>query len=278
MSLPEYSLTTEKQSYHHHEVLASDDKDLKAFDKPMFFSTPPHPLSVTSCFEPPSMRPGATLHISAHGVGLLRFPLPSSELEIPIFHDDGSLAYTSIRGKRSSGNAVLSHSKLGNVVSTTYSCGPGRAPVLRLLHGASGSNGDEGQIKIRGKWPSRSVWFEDVEGRVFSWGYDRTKDSNAKKVNTMVLRQQELSGCGGCCARRLGKTVALLIRSEETRAPGSSRSSAGNGGQLILDQDAASHLDEAVIVATCLVMLKKEVDRRRRMQTAVMVGVVAGAA
>jgi len=54
-----------------------------------------------------------------------------------------------------------------------------------------------------------------------------------------------------------------LWRTSGTRAQGTSRCTAGNGGQLILDQEATSHVDEALIIATCLVMLKKEIDRRR---------------
>lgn len=273
MSLPEYSIPTEKQSSDDHKVSYLDEKDPKVFASPATLSSPVV-FNGTPFLEPFKMRPGTTLYISARGIGLLRFPLPSSELEIPVFRNDGSLAYTSVREKRCSGNAILSHPALGILVSTTYSCGPRRAPVLKLLHGSNASDSDERSIKVYTKWTSRSVWFEDAEGRVFGWRYERTKDAAGKKVNILALEQQEDSKPG---REESGKTIAVLVRGDDRRTPGSRRSSAGNGGQLTLDQEATRHLDEALIVATCLMMLKRELDRRRCGQTAVIVAVAAGA-
>ncbi|KAH7040497.1 uncharacterized protein B0I36DRAFT_379458 [Microdochium trichocladiopsis] len=97
------------------------------------------------------------------------------------------------------------------------------------------------------------------------------------------------------------QVVALLVRSEELRSPGSSASSAGNGGRLFIDLrsfegcgdndggqaghafDASNtvsieesqgdmdsrgdkELGQRMVVTTALVMLKREVDRRRAMQ------------
>lgn len=73
-----------------------------------------------------------------------------------------------------------------------------------------------------------------------------------------------------------GTVLAQLIRGDATRTPGSKSCSAGNGGQLVLDQDAAAALDEPLIVATCLMMLKKEIDRRRAIQMALMVSIASG--
>lgn len=59
------------------------------------------------------------------------------------------------------------------------------------------------------------------------------------------------------------KRVAALIRNDETRTPGSKSCYAGNGGKLILGEDvgAKDGLSEALVLASCLLMLKKEIDR-----------------
>ncbi|KAK0106853.1 hypothetical protein ONS95_003575 [Cadophora gregata] len=85
--------------------------------------------------------------------------------------------------------------------------------------------------------------------------------------------------------------VAQLIRSEETRTPGSRGSSAGNGGRLecclervmgegvgvgdvkgtgVGEEEREVLVDEVTVVVTCMVMLKKEIDRLRGAQIAVM--------
>ncbi|AEO71682.1 6aceb237-a33e-4520-a008-8514f1a36584 [Thermothielavioides terrestris] len=80
-------------------------------------------------------------------------------------------------------------------------------------------------------------------------------------------------------------TVAHFVRGAATRTAGSSVASAGNGGRLVLDlglwgegeecgggEDAKVAREMAVVMAvtTCLVMLKREVDRRRAQQMATM--------
>lgn len=90
--------------------------------------------------------------------------------------------------------------------------------------------------------------------------------------------------------------VAHLLRGPSFRTPGSSASSAGNGGRLVIDELALlsgysgngtvgdgeqegiqegkedREMGIAMVVTTCLVMLKREVDRRRAQQIAIMAG------
>lgn len=68
------------------------------------------------------------------------------------------------------------------------------------------------------------------------------------------------------------KLLAALVRTEDTRTPGTRKSDAGNGGLLVLDEDATKLMNEETIVATCLMMLKKEIDRQRMVQIALMTG------
>lgn len=88
--------------------------------------------------------------------------------------------------------------------------------------------------------------------------------------------------------------VARFIRGAGYRTPGSSASSAGNGGRLVVDLSlwgggggdgdgekeggGKGERDMALVmvVTTCLLMLKREVDRRRAQQMAVMAGIIAG--
>lgn len=211
--------------------------------------------------DDPAFTPGSIFHIHAAGIPVFRLPLPSSELEINVFHNDGSLAYTSTREKRCSGNAILSHPKLGELVSTTYFFGPGRDPEIRLIQSG---NTDQPVFKVKGQWTSRSITLTDNEGKAFTWSYTNVKEPSGKKAHVLVLRKKE--------GKSDGKVLAQLIRGEETRTPGSKPSTAGNGGQLVLDQDAPSAMDESLIIATCLMMLKKEIDRRRSTQYAMLAG------
>jgi hypothetical protein len=72
--------------------------------------------------------------------------------------------------------------------------------------------------------------------------------------------------------------IAQLVRNAAFRSPGSSRSSAGNGGRLMLDlrmfdddeKGARRERVEWLVVTTAVSMLKREVDRRRAQQAAAL--------
>jgi hypothetical protein len=236
--------------------------------------------------------PGSSFHIAARGIGPIRFPLPSSELEIDIYNPDGTVAYTSTRSRMSKGDCVLATPEKGDLLSTNYFFGPNKQPIFRELSGAeysspvNGTEGpkDEGLFSIKSKWTSRTInLLHHPSNRTFEWSYDKLKTSDGKKANLLVLRLKDNKDAtevkaSDSSSNKKGKVLAQLIRSEATRTPGSKSCSAGNGGQLVLDQDAAAVLDEPLIVATCLMMLKKEIDRRRAVQIAVLIGVVNGGA
>jgi hypothetical protein len=245
-----------------HELPSSTEKDADVTIKSGSASTFSDASHAATLVDASSFHPGKILHIAQRGIGTLRLPVPSSELVTDIFHEDGSVAYTSTRAKKSSGSAVLSHPKLGDLVSTTYFWGPRRPPILKLLEGQDGAD----TVTVNGKCISRTINFTTPDGRVFEWSYACAKDTNGKKVNIIALREKET-----------GKILAQLNRGEGTRTEGTSKCTAGNGGQLILDQEATSHVDEALIVATCLMMLKKEIDRRRGIQMAAILAVASGA-
>jgi len=264
----------------------SDNKEVdivteKALEEDRIRRSTESALSDATTLKPfeddPSFQPSHVFRLDAQGVGLLRLPLPPRQLEIPIYGADGSLVYMSRRSKRCSGDCVLSHPQLGDLLSTTFYFGPSRDPVIRFLQSTDGyqegyhndkKHPDATSVAVSGRWSSRTTSFTTPDGRAFKWSYAKRRDSNGRRVNLIILRRKQDHGNG--------KILAQLVRSDETRTPGSSRSTAGNGGVLLVDQEAWKLLDEALIIATCLIMLKKEIDRRRTVQMAVMAGIAAG--
>jgi hypothetical protein len=244
-----------------------------------------------------SFHPTRHLQIDARGVGFFRrvpipLPLPDSQLEIPIFdRDSGSLMYTSTRSKMHSGDAILRDARDSSgggreAFRTKYLFGPGRDPVLYRLplpssHPAfvnddsTGIIPAESKITTTSQWTSRAISFpvpahNKRTARTFEWTYGKHKDPHTgKRVNLLVLRYKPDFS-------KDEKILAELIRSEETRPRGSTRVTAGNGGLLRIDQDAEQYLDESLVVATCLIMLKREVDRRRMCQTMMITAAVGG--
>ncbi|KAJ5375850.1 hypothetical protein N7517_007856 [Penicillium concentricum] len=209
-----------------------------------------------------SIRSNSTLSI-----GAFCLPLPSRQTEIFVYNPDGTEAYVSTRDKRSSGNAILSHPKRENLIRTEYFFGPSRDPVVHLLQPSSDI---PEQVIVAGKWTSRTMRFGMPGGKQFEWEYAKEKRADGQKVNLIVFHVVEEKGKS---KETQGHRIAQLVRGVDSRTPGTSRSSAGNGGELQIDEAALQslELDEAVIVVTCLMMLK-EIDRRRMIQFAMIAG------
>ncbi|KAH8657681.1 hypothetical protein BX600DRAFT_551984 [Xylariales sp. PMI_506] len=71
--------------------------------------------------------------------------------------------------------------------------------------------------------------------------------------------------------------IAQLVRNDELRTPGTTKNTAGNGGRLMIDLgdwnkgNGCELKDvETFIIASCIGMLKKEVDRMRGNQVAMI--------
>ncbi|KAH8703127.1 hypothetical protein BGW36DRAFT_83179 [Talaromyces proteolyticus] len=226
--------------------------------------------------------PGRSFQIDARGIGLFRFPIPMPvpdfQMEIPIFDhtNNDRIAYVSRRSRLHSGDAVLSDTRTeAELVETKYFFGPGRDPILHVYSSLNEdclSSASKYTVPIIAKWTSRTIKFtvprhDKHPESEFEWSYGKRRDTETgNRTNLIVLRHQTLApgeddetnhGNGK------GKIIAEFGRSKETRTAGSTCSTAGNGGLLIIDRVADEYLDEAVVVATCLVMLKREIDRRR---------------
>ncbi|KAL2073852.1 hypothetical protein VTL71DRAFT_11178 [Oculimacula yallundae] len=123
---------------------------------------------------------------------------------------------------------------------------------------------------------TRTVQFTSPRYGTFEWRYCSRKEkaafpSTSTSVssapnNLLVLEKIFKNGHG----KEIGRLrVAQLIRNDETRTPGTKRSSAGNGGRLEMclsrggdDGEDEVLIDEVTVVATVLVMLKKEIDKQ----------------
>lgn len=216
--------------------------------------------------SPSSFYPSRTLKVNALGIRALRLPVPPSQKEIIVTHPDGTEAYVSTRDKRWSGNCRLSRPETGSLIETEYFFGPKRDPVLRLLQSSSFL---PEQVKLTGRWASRTMSFTSPKGIEFEWKYAKTRHPDGTKVNLIILQTADDRN-----DEKEARRIAQLARDRGTRTPGTSKCTAGNGGELQIDDGAlnAFDLDEPIVVATCLVMLKREIDRRRMIQCAVIGG------
>ena len=273
-------------AYDFHDLPASDRKELLTSDARSLNSSTSDTTTVSNAHE---FQPTRILLIGARGIRFVRLPLPSGQLEIPITDSEGQVVYTSTRAKKSSGNAILSNADGTPLLSSEYNFGPGKEPKIRVL---DGSAGDGAEIVTKGKWTSRRQEFVLPNERgTFTWRYTRERDAFAsaaegkdKKRTHLVLEVSappQMSTSPQEPQKKKEKVqirrVAELIRNTQTRAPGTSSSDAGNGGELRFDAVFCESvgLREEVVVASLLMMLKKEIDRRRVVQAMIIAGLVS---
>ncbi|KAK1750003.1 hypothetical protein QBC47DRAFT_128042 [Echria macrotheca] len=113
-----------------------------------------------------------------------------------------------------------------------------------------------------------------------------TTTSHKPPNSLLIMEKITTVATAGGGKETIKRTVAHLIRGEGTRARGSKSSCAGNGGLLCIDlggfgfdgRDGDGEEKEmgiVMVVTTVLVMLKREVDRRRAQQVAVMAAVLS---
>jgi hypothetical protein len=255
-----------------------------------------------------SFYPSVRLQIETAGIGLFRLPLPPRNIPIPVYAVDedgqtGGVTYESIRPTRGSGNCVLYRRDGGQggsaVCATTYRFGPNRPPIIQLLadgyvpgsdddnNGSNNSSKNPEGFEVHGKGiATRAVSIRTSMG-TFQWRYASRAERKAfqgpyqEVPNSLLVMDRvhsvALAGNRKSSEERL-RTVAVLVRGESTRTRGTGSSSAGNGGRLMVDLRDYAAADakgeaaqmEAFVVASCLVMLKREVDRRR-LQQAMMI-------
>ncbi|KAK5173824.1 uncharacterized protein LTR77_002505 [Saxophila tyrrhenica] len=294
----------------HHSTEEDEKQDSKSLSSNSSTDTLPPPYSgQTNSASPTDLTspvpellpsPGKILTIQARGMKNV-FCSPS-ELILPIFSGTDITVeplYTSTRPSKRKNNAVLSHSQRGDIISTTYRFGPGREPKVRYLQSqsqqqtfandvkrAESSDSDddaEGPLALEvdsGHLFKHTVTLTSTPeaSRRFKWKYTRTPtEPEGKKKRVLALYAE--GGPESSSSSRSGddwEAIAVLVRTESTRTEGTSKWGWGNGGQLFFSHNAAEHMEEGLLVATCIMMMKKEVDRGRGTQGAMIAGAMGG--
>lgn len=116
---------------------------------------------------------------------------------------------------------------------------------------------------------SRDQVFDTSLGK-FEWRYGTAEEHAACDADSLLVMEGvdrvALQSYGR--ESKSGVPVARFIRNDRLRTPGSKRYSGGNGGRLLMDlrlwdddKDVSARGVEAFVVASCILMLKKEADR-----------------
>ncbi|OIW27363.1 hypothetical protein CONLIGDRAFT_426271 [Coniochaeta ligniaria NRRL 30616] len=249
-----------------------------------------------------TFHPTIHLQIQTPGKPWLSLPIPPKPVPIPIFDvnpDDNSLPpeprYVSVRPGRGSGSSYLipgsSPSSAKPLSTTTYRFGPGKPPAVSLFLPSQSRDAEGGEEEA---WDSFSILSTSLLSRAqrlhhtrlgtFEWRYASRSERKAMKANSVLVLEKIVKvAIAGGKEEEVRRAVALFVRSEETRTPGSSASSAGNGGRLMVDLGAWEEGEKVeremvvvLVVTTAIAMLKKEVDRRRAQQIAIMASGAGG--
>ena len=195
--------------------------------------------------------------------------------------ESGEAEYISIRLKKNSNSCALvrtSDPRQIPIISTIYRFGPGRHPRMRMLPYDATVSVEEAidDVNVRGELidvKSRSMISRaqvlDTSFGKLQWRYGSGEEKEAcdadsllvmERIDRVLLPDGEKS--------QSGTRVAQLIRNSQFRTPGTQKYSGGNGGRLEMDlrlwdgEKSTSVYDvEAFIVASCILMLKREADR-----------------
>ncbi|KAI0860315.1 hypothetical protein F4860DRAFT_226597 [Xylaria cubensis] len=271
-------------------------------------ATGPSPSSSSS---PSTFTPTKQLQIQTPGKNLISLPTPQRPDPIPIFTLDsqGHLErplYLSVRPDARSGSCFLTHGddeSQTQLSTTTYRFGPGRPPIVVLGDPAQDpaiEKGKEGFEILDRNLFSRAVRFKVPGLGAFGWRYANSKERASVGADSLLVceaylpetatsQQHHKTSIGarlglknddgeGKKKEGIPHRIAQLVRNEMYRTPGTTRSSAGNGGRLMLDlsviDEKRRERVEWLVVTTAVTMLKREVDRRRAQQIAA-IGAIA---
>ncbi|EKJ71051.1 hypothetical protein FPSE_08787 [Fusarium pseudograminearum CS3096] len=233
--------------------------------------------------------PTKQFQIQASGIPLIKLPVPPRPDPIYTFNvsptgEIEEAEYVSIRPARKSGSCFLARADdraQKPLCTTTYRYGPGNPPKIRLdTETSQGRQAEDIEISCKGIM-TRSVVMRTHLG-TFEWRYSSRAERRAfmgEKADSLLILEQvtKVAVKRGKQEERRRK-VGHFVRNSGVRTPGSNRSTAGNGGRLMLDlQEWVDRKEECaemeiLAVASCISMLKKEVDRRRVHQTMAMMG------
>ncbi|KAF4510815.1 hypothetical protein G6O67_002678 [Ophiocordyceps sinensis] len=247
--------------------------------------------STSSCSSSSATGPNATHVFQVDTEGHPLFALPTSPRPDPVHvysvlptGEIGPEVYQSIREKRNSGSCTLVRAGHGGqsqapVCSTTYRFGPYRPPKMRLL----GDVTREEDFEVRGRGCHTRAQNIRTHLGTFQWRY--ASRSERKAVGASSLLVLDLMATAAAAGGKQGESrtaVAHLVRNEAFRTRDTGVTTAGNGGRLSMDLrnwvDAKGETQQVQVlaIASCITMLKKEVDRRRMHQLMAIAGGASG--
>ena len=212
---------------------------------------------------------------------------------IPVFRvsADGSASaspeFVSIRPSANSNSCALMDSTQPQqtaLISTVYRWGPGRNPRMHVLPAGNSLSPEQA---VEGKFQSGEEWEVTGTGNplsrakrmttpygMFEWRYGSRSERKEQYGASSLLVLDKIDGPKSKHRTRL----AQLVRNDEFRTPGTTRwNTNGNGGRLQMDArlwedggNAKARDLQAFVVASCICMLKKEVDRQRNNQVSLV--------
>lgn len=193
----------------------------------------------------------------------------------------GEAAYVSFRIKRKSNSCALvraSDRHRNTVISTIYRFGPGRHPKMRIMppntsvsvERAIKDDNVQGElINVKSKSIiSHSQIFDTSFGK-FEWRYGSKEELRTYNADSLLVMEwvDHVALTNGRKTKSRA-CIAQFIRNEMFRTPGSKKDSGGNGGRLMIDlhlweddKHSGTHDVEPFVVASCILMLKREADR-----------------
>lgn len=224
--------------------------------------------------------PTATLQVQAIGYDVNQALTGRTLENISVFQPGSSDAeYVSFRLKKNSNSCALVRvSDQATLISTIYRIGPWRHPRMRMLNSHPNISiedaikddnacGEQIEVKSRSMM-SRAQDFDTSLGK-FEWRYGTNEEQAACNAdNLLVMERIDHVSLPGGGQSKSGARVAQLIRNDQYRTPGTKKYSGGNGGRLFIDlrmwnedKHTSPQRVEAFIVASCILMLKREADR-----------------
>lgn len=257
--------------------------------------------STSAQASPVSFAATVELQIQATGIGNSSLSMPRPD-PIPVYrlqpgaetnYPDAQVpAYFSLRLKRSSNSCGLVRASDPDgtpIIATIYRWGPGRRPRMRILPPNSSVSIEDAinadnieceMVEVR----SRSVFSRtqriETSFGTFQWRYgSRAERGEAFHANSLlILERLDHHTTEKSSKEDKHIRIAQFVRNDEFRTPGTHKCMAGNGGRLMIDLSAwrdekssTAEKVEAFIVASCICMLKREVDRMRDNNIAVIV-------
>ena len=195
--------------------------------------------------------------------------------------ESGEIEYISNRLKKNSNSCALvraSDPRQFTLISTIYRFGPGRHPRMRILPSDYGVSVEEAlnddnvrgeQVEVKSRsLVSRGQIFDTSLGK-FEWRYG-TKEERAgcDADSLLVMERIDRVSLPNDTKSKSGARIAQFIRNDQFRTLNSKKYSGGNGGRLMMDlhmwndDKRTNACDiEAFVVASCILMLKREADR-----------------